>query len=648
MKNCCNAVDGTFYDAINCNIMISVENLSKSYGDWVLFENIGFKINPREKVGLVGRNGHGKTTLFDLISGAQSPDSGAIGIPKNYRLGYVSQKLEFETGTVLEEGMRGLGPDSEGESWQVEKILAGLGFSKDDLHRSPLDFSGGYQVRLNLAKTLVSRPDCLMLDEPTNYLDITSIRWIKRFLNAWPGELLLITHDRGFMDDVVTHVLGIVRKNTRKIMGDTQKFYSRIAQDEEIHEKTRKNQERRKKEIEKFVSRFRAKARLANLVQSRMKTLQKMTPREKLQHYKTLEFRFNEAPFTGKYMQHAENLTFSYEKNCEAPLISDFSINIASGARVCIVGRNGAGKTTLLKMLAGDLQPDTGRIVYHPNLVTGFFEQTNIASLVDDRTVEEEILFANPSMSRQAARNICGAMLFEGDAALKKIGVLSGGEKCRVMLGKLLGAPANFLLLDEPTNHFDMESSDALLAAIDTFAGGVVMVTHNEMFLHALAERLIVFSENGIEVFDGTYQAFLDAGGWGDDDALDRPGTRPAAVDADADESGQLAMKDYKRLRSEVITEKNRATKPLKSEIERLERLIMDQEARLQELNETMQGASNNGDSRDIGDLSRRIGECQASIDKAFEQMEAASETHDALEGQFDARLARLEEQRPF
>jgi len=624
--------------------MLSVENLYKSFGGHVLFEDVGFKINPREKVGLVGRNGHGKTTLFDMICGFSTPDAGKIRVPKNYRIGYVTQAIDFRAGTVLEEGMRGLGPEAAGEHWQVERILAGLGFTADDMRRSPSDFSGGYQVRLNLARTLVSRPDCLMLDEPTNYLDITSIRWIKGFLGRWPGEILLITHDRSFMDDVVTHVLGIVRKNVRKIAGDTGKYYDRVALDEEIHEKTRKNQERRKKEIERFISRFRAKARLANLVQSRMKTLEKMTPSEKLAHYKNLAFRFNEAPFTGKYMLHAQNLEFAYDKNGKNPLISDFSINIAAGERICIIGKNGAGKTTLLKLLAGNLAPDSGEIAYHPNLATGFFEQTNIASLVDSRTVEEEILYANPDMGRQAARNICGAMLFEGDNALKRISVLSGGEKCRVMLGKLLAAPASFLLLDEPTNHFDMESCDALLGALDAFSGGVVMVTHNEMFLHAIAERLVVFSETGIEVFDGSYREFLESGGWGDEEAPADTGEQTPENDPDE----RFSMKDYKRMRSAVISEKNRVLKPAREELESLETRIVEKEQELEQLNEAMQEAADGGDNGRIRDISLRIRDCQAVIDEAFSRMEVLESRHSEQEAAFDQQLEALEARRPF
>ena len=497
--------------------MISIENISKSFGGQTLFEKAGVKLNPRERVGLVGRNGHGKTTLFRLILGEEAPDEGEIVIPKNYRIGYVEQHIRFTEETVLQEGMRGL-PESESDHhWKVEKVLSGLGFSDADMHRNPNEFSGGYQVRLNLAKVLVSDPDLLLLDEPTNYLDITSIRWIERFLQAWPRELLLITHNRGFMDKVITHTIAIHRKKFRKITGDTGQLYAQIAQDEEVYEKTRMNDERRQKEIELFISRFRAKARLANMVQSRIKTLDKMEKRNKLEEIKTLEFSFRSKPFRGKQVMTVENLTFAYP-GCP-PLIRDLSFQATPGDRICIVGKNGKGKTTLIKLLGGMMAPDAGQILYNPNITRGFFEQTNVQSLVDSRTVLEEILYADEGIDQQRARNICGAMMFEGDDALKKVEVLSGGEKSRVMLGKLLAAPVNLLLLDEPTNHLDMESCDSLLAALDNFDGVVIMVTHNEMFLHTLARRLIVFQDDAVTLFEGGYARFLEKGGWREESA---------------------------------------------------------------------------------------------------------------------------------
>lgn len=227
--------------------MIQFENITKSFGAQTLFEEVSFRINAKERIGLVGRNGHGKTTLFRMIINDVHPDSGTMVIPKNYRIGHVEQEPEFDKPTVLEECIKGLPPNERDAHWKAEKILMGLGFSIQDFNRDPFEFSGGFQVRLNLAKVLVSEPDLLLLDEPTNYLDITSIRWVADFLRNWPHEVMLITHDRGFMDKVVTHVLGIHRKKARKIAGDTGKYYGQILAEEEVHEKTRLNEEKKRR-----------------------------------------------------------------------------------------------------------------------------------------------------------------------------------------------------------------------------------------------------------------------------------------------------------------------------------------------------------------------------------------------------------------
>ncbi|MFO8084372.1 MAG: ATP-binding cassette domain-containing protein [Desulfobacterales bacterium] len=619
--------------------MISIENLDKSYGGQVLFDGISFKVNPKERIGLVGRNGHGKTTLFRIITGEESADNGKVIIPKNYRLGYVQQHISFIEDTVLKEGMRGLPEAESGHYWKVEKILSGLGFSPSDMQRSPHEFSGGFQVRLNLAKVLVSEPDMLLLDEPTNYLDIASIRWIERFLLTWPHELMLITHDRSFMDKIATHIVGIHRKKSRKFEGNTEKYYTQIAQEEEIVEKTRLNEERREKEIELFISRFRAKARLANMVQSRIKTLSKMEKTDKLQSIKTLDFSFRSKPFTAKYVMSAQNLTFGYHQ--DKALIDNFNITISSGERICVVGKNGKGKTTLLRLLAGKLKPFSGEIVYNPQVEKGFYEQTNIQSLVDSRTVEEEILYSHDDVDRQAARNICGAMMFEGDSALKKISVLSGGEKSRVMLGKLLVTPVNLLLLDEPTNHLDMESSDALLAAIDSYEGTVVMVTHNEMFLHALADRLIIFTDDGMDIFEGTYSQFLDKGGWHDED--DKTGFRQKS-ETQQKTSEKLNKKEVRKLRSEIITERSKLLKPLEEKIRKTENDIDTFEKEIEKLNQAMIEASQNRIGGKIGEISRSIHSCQKSIEESFAQLETLTETLENQSAKFQKRLEALDD----
>jgi ATP-binding cassette, subfamily F, member 3 len=618
--------------------MISVENISKGFGGQVLFEDASFRLNAKERAGLVGRNGHGKTTLLKMLVGEEKPDSGNIIIPKQYRLGHVRQHIDFSEDTVLKEGMKGLLESEKDHHWKVEKILAGLGFSETDMDRNPCEFSGGYQVRLNLAKILVSEPDLLLLDEPTNYLDITSIRWIERFLRGWPRELLLITHDRGFMDKVITHTIAIHRKKIRKIEGDTGKLYEQIAQDEEIYEKTRANDERRRKEIEQFITRFRAKARLANLVQSRVKTLEKMEKRDKLETLKDLDFSFRSKPFRGKQMLAVKDLAFSYDGG--KPLIENLNFTVAPGECIGVVGKNGKGKTTLLKLLSGSLQPDTGEIAYNPRTEVGIYEQTNIKTLVDQRSVEEEILYSAARVDRQVARNICGAMMFEGDGALKKVAVLSGGEKSRVMLGKLLAAPLNMILLDEPTNHLDMESNDALLAAIDAFDGAVIMVTHNEMFLHALAERLIVFDDDGVSLFEGGYGRFLEKGGWQDEDTPKGSGT---TEDREAPTGPTLSKKELRRRRSEILAERGKAVKPVEKKIAEAENIIDACEKELARLNEAMQAAAEQQDGDRIKELSRAIHTCQSAIEERFAELEEMSEIIEEKGKVFDQKLAELD-----
>ena len=619
--------------------MISIDNLWKSYGPQVLFEGISFKINPKERVGLVGRNGHGKTTLLRLITGEDEPDAGSIVIPKNYRIGYVTQQLGFTQDTVLKEGMKGLPEAQKEQHWKVEKVLAGLGFSVHDMERHPSEFSGGFQVRLNLAKVLVSDPDLLLLDEPTNYLDITSIRWIERFLNTWPRELILITHDRTFMDRIVTHTMGIHRRKMRKIEGDTEKLYNQIAQEEEIYEKTRVNDDRKRKEVEEFIAHFRAKARLVGLVQSRIKLLGKMERKEKLEKIKTLEFSFRGTPFYAKYAQQANDLSFSY--NPEIELIKDFNIVIRPGEKVCIIGPNGKGKTTLLRLLAGQLKPNKGEITYNPKTITGVYEQTNMKTLVDSRTVEDEIFYAGGDLDRQSVRNICGAIMFEGDTALKKIEVLSGGEKSRVMLGKLLVTPVNLLLLDEPTNHLDMETSDALLAALDSFDGAVVMVTHNEMFLHALAERLIIFYHDSIEIFEGGYQRFLDKGGWEDEEIIQPIAKRQGTSDP---VEGKINKKVLRKKRSEIITERSKVLSPIEKRIAKAEAEIERHENILKELHVKIQDATMSKDGKKIFEISHAILESEQAIEANFVELEKMHPLYEKHQAEFEERLAQAGE----
>ncbi len=618
--------------------MIKIINLSKSFGKQEIFDNISFNINRGERAGLTGRNGHGKTTLFRIITGEDFPDSGEIFIPGDYTIGYLKQNLTFTEKTVLKECCKGLPLHQKKDKWKAEKILSGLGFTSEDMNRAPGLFSGGFQVRLNLAKVLVSEPDLLLLDEPTNYLDIVSIRWLTNYLKQWRNELMLITHDRGFMDSVVTTVIGIHRKKIKKISGDTGKLYNQILKEEEIYEKTRINDDKKRKEVQQFIKRFRAKARLAGLVQSRIKALEKKEKLHRLEKIKSLEFSFAYKPFNAKTLMRIDNITFSYDKN-RSPLIKNLTLTVGSNDRICIIGKNGKGKTTLLRLLAEELKPDSGEIHSHNNTVTGYYAQTNTNTLKDSLTIEEELM--DSGADKQKARNICGAMMFEGDDALKKISVLSGGEKCRVLLGKLLTAPSNLLLLDEPTNHLDMESTDAFMAAIDSFEGAAIIVTHNETFLHTLATRFIVFRGNEVSVFEGSYGDFLEKKGWRSEDTDLIKNNKKAT-----EEKPQAALnkKNRRKLKAEIISRRSKELKPLEEKISSIEDLIESKESELSSMNTNMIEASASGDSVKITELSKSIHLMRSHIDLLYKELEELTANHDIIKKKLDDEMHAIEQ----
>jgi len=614
--------------------MLQVQNLHKAFGRKVLFEDVSLTMTVGERLGLVGRNGSGKTTLFRLITGQEVPDQGVLKMARGQRVGYLSQHLSFAGGTILEEACRGLVMQEGGwqEVHRAEAALLGLGFRTSDFERSPAQLSGGFQVRLQLVQVLISEPDLLLLDEPTNYLDIVSIRWLEGLLRSWPNELLVITHDRDFMDKVTTHTMAIHRRKVRRVAGDTTKLYDLLAQEEEIHEKTRINEQRSRKHEERFINRFRYKASKARAVQSRIKKLGKREQLQELQDEATLEFQFRAAEFPGKFMLEAKDLSFGYAEG--EPLLRDFNLSVKKGDRIAVVGKNGKGKTTLLNLLDGELMPVRGEVTRNPNLRVAHFGQNNIDRLRPDKTVEEEILDMFPDGNRRAARGICGVMMFEGDDALKKVVVLSGGERARVLLGKLLVSPANLLLLDEPTNHLDMESVDSLIAALGVFPGAVLMVTHNERVLHALATRLVVFDGGQVQVLEGTYADFLERVGWADEehDSERLPKHQGRSV----------SKKELRRLRAEIIQERSSALRDLERPMKELESAIVADEERLKEVNEALSGATG-GDNAEVLRLSREFEKLQTAVDAGFQEYTRLSTVHEERGREFDRRLQELE-----
>ncbi len=592
--------------------MLQITNLTKTYGTRVVFDQITLQMQAGERLGLVGRNGYGKSTLFKMILGEEAYDSGTLSLPKNYRLGHLAQHLKFTEQSVLDEACLGLLPEEKDHTYKVEAILFGLGFTKADMGRAPGEFSGGFQIRLNLAKVLVSSPNLLLLDEPTNYLDIISIRWLVGFLKQWKNELIIISHDRDFMDQVSTHTAMIHRLKIKKIQGDTQKVVEQIIMEEEIYEKTRANDEKKRKEIEEFVTRFRAQAHKATLVQSRIKQLEKMPEQEKLARIASLGFTFNYASTQAKNILETQNLNFSYQQ--DKPIIKNFSINIKHGEKIAIIGKNGKGKSTLMNLMAKLLTPISGEVKEHNSLKSGVFGQTNIARLNPGLTVEEEIGSADFNLSKTAVRNICGTMMFTSDDATKKISVLSGGEKSRVLLGKILAKEANVLFLDEPTNHLDMDSISALTESLVLFPGTVIIVTHSEMILKELPTRFIVFQNDEQVVFDGSYDEFIEKVGWEEE----------KNQGIEVKKSG-LSRKEMQHERANIIKERAKILNPLKSQVEKIELEITNLETSITINNEAILKASAEGHTHKIAEFSINIKNAEKKIEDLFFELEEKS-----------------------
>jgi ATP-binding cassette, subfamily F, member 3 len=495
--------------------MIRIQDLSVSFDGKKIFSDVNFHINPKEKIGLIGRNGSGKSTFLKMLLNQIEPDSGLIELSKNYRIGFLEQHIKFTHDTIIDEVCSILSEDREYEIWKGEKILNGLGFTDEEMLQDPKLFSGGFQVKINLAKLLLLEPNLLLLDEPTNYLDIHSIRWLKKFLIDWQDEIILITHDRAFMDSIISHTLNIHRGNFRKISGNTAKIKEQISQEEIIYEKTRVNQEKQRQKTQEWIDRFKAKASQATRAQSKAKMLDKQVVHEKLSDVNTLDFNFNYSEYRSKEsLLNVEDLSFGYEQ--DKLLLKNLSIKVNKGDKICVIGKNGKGKSTLLKLLHDELKSLSGAITKHEKTKIGYFGQMNIDRLNKSNSVYQEVQSVDQHITETIVRRTCAHMMFSGDSADKKISVLSGGERSRVMLGKILLKPVNLLFLDEPTNHLDMESTEALMNAVNNFKGSVMMVSHDEHFLKKIANKLIIYDNGKVFNFNGTYKEFIKHVGWKD------------------------------------------------------------------------------------------------------------------------------------
>ena len=588
--------------------MLTISGLTKFYGNQTLFKDVDLNIGPKEKIGLIGRNGTGKTTFLKILLGEESPTEGKIEIPNGYRLRSLEQHLKFSEKTVLAQVSSALPKSSVDEDWKAKSILMGLGFAVDDFDRSPYEFSSGFQVRIRLAEALVSESDILLLDEPTNYLDILSLRWLERFLKSWQGSFILVTHDQHFMDLVVSHTVIIHRGKMRKMAGGPLKLIEHIKKEEEVHEKTRKNQEKKKQKEGEFIRKFRAGARSAGLVQSRIKALAKQEVKEKLDNIATIKFHFRSIPCKSDSVVQATSINFGYEP--DIPLIQNFSLTTFPTDRIAIIGRNGKGKSTLLRLLHQTIDPDSGKVRMPPTLAVGYFGIDSIQELNPAKTILEELI-AMPGTTEQEVRNLCGSLLFRGDDVKKHISNISGGEKSRVCLGKTLLYPSQLLMLDEPTNHLDMESVQALTEAIEKYEGTVIFVTHNEAMLSRLATRLVLFDNNEIRVLDYGYDKFLAEGGWAEED---EQAFRASRGDSDQKKQYLDAKEERKQQRL------------LKKHMEKLEKEIEKLEKDKEGISKALHEACLNKDVKAIKEQGIKLKELEDFINLKYGEMEGVME----------------------
>ena len=533
--------------------MVSFTKISKQYGKQILFVDASFQLNPGERVGLVGPNGSGKTTLFRMIVGEEAPDEGDVSVPKKLTIGYFKQDVEEMSGrSVLDETIAGSGRvgalhheleelnhamadparaddmdrilerfghvQEEYEHLggyaleaQAREVLHGLGFEDDRIDGDVGHLSGGWKMRVAMARVLLGRPDVLLMDEPTNHLDIESIIWLEEFLKSLPGSLLMTSHDREFMNRIVSRIAEIDGGEITAYSGNYDFYERERAIREANREAAYARQQAMLAKEQRFIERFAAHAAKAAQVQSRVKALEKIEKIELPKKRRVVKFDFRTPPRSGDQVATLEGVTKRYGKR----VVHDgVNLTIRRGERWCVMGKNGAGKSTLLKMIAGAVQPDDGEIRLGASLLMGYFAQQSLDVLDPNLTIEEQLQKDFPAEPIGALRSLAGAFQFSGDDIDKKIRMLSGGEKTRLVMARMLLNPPNFLVLDEPTNHLDLATKEMLLDALHDFEGTMLFVSHDRAFLKGLSNRVLELGgESGTEaqphVYPGTYEEYV-------------------------------------------------------------------------------------------------------------------------------------------
>ena len=589
--------------------MFNAHNISVSFGGETLFDSISFRLGKGDRVGLIGKNGAGKSTLLKLLARVNQPTSGTFALEKNVKIGYLPQDLDFNQGlTVLEEAYLAFEEikkvearqeeihkimeqtqDFESDSYmevldelttlnnryeliggyhyqaQTEKILLGLGFSMDDLHASTATFSGGWRMRIELAKILLKDNDILLLDEPTNHLDIESIIWLEQFLKKYKGALVMVSHDRMFLDQVTNRTIEIVQQR----IFDFKKPYSKyMVLREELRaqqQAAQKNQEKQIQQTEKLIERFRAKASKASMAQSLIKKLEKVERIEiDPEESKTIKFVFSVSHQPGKIILEAQNISKSFG---EKQVLEAVDLEIERGEKIAFVGQNGQGKSTLAKILVGELECG-GELRLGHNVQIGYFAQNQSAYLDGKKTVLEAAEDSATPENRTKVRDLLGAFLFPGEAVDKKVQVLSGGERNRLALCKLLLQPFNVLIMDEPTNHLDILSKNVLKEALKKFEGTLILVSHDRDFVQGLCEKVVSFKDREVKPFLGDINAYLEYQKLSSLKELEKK-SKPVSQTKSATEEGSYEKQKEQRGAEQKVAK-------LEKQIARLEKEIKD------------------------------------------------------------------------
>ena len=621
--------------------MISLSGICHSFAGKELFRNLEWGIKKGRKYGLVGPNGSGKTTLLEIVMGLLEPEKGQVSVPSALTVGYLPQIMDSHTGdlTILSAACAsGRGNDEDGSEKPVheaEKILFGLGFTGKQLSQEVSSLSGGWKMRVELARILLLEPQVLLLDEPTNHLDIKSIEWLEGYLGNYRGTVVLVSHDKYLLDRMVDTIAELEDGEIREFRGDYSSYLERKEQIAAVAEATAKNQERKLRAQRRFIERFRYKASKARQVQSRIKMLEKMeSAPQPLETQRTLEFDFPAPERAGRVVYEISDFSKEYETPGGAKNIvfrNSPALRVERADRIAVTGKNGEGKTTLCKMVAG-VEGFSGQSRLGHNVTLGYYAQNQDEMLNPQNTVYEEFIGAYPLFSQTEARTLLGSFLFSASDITKKVSVLSGGEKSRLSLLKILVSRSNFLVLDEPTNHLDMASREVLRRALEEYSGTFLLISHDRYFIDSLVNRIWYVEGGEVETFIGNYSEFLERKARESDneqalgEAQDDEPKKKTAKALEAERRNRL----YRELREKGIENMENwrllSKKQMENALSDLETRICEYESEKDEMEKLLANPQTLTRDADWEERTRQFGELEAKLSALYGRWDEVSE----------------------